>query len=60
MQDYHTHEKYSVYSDNGISRDNDKFLDLGRQGRSLISSMPGYSTQCDLLQSPTINWEQHL
>jgi hypothetical protein len=60
MQDYHTHEKYSVYSDNGISRDNDKFLDLGGQGRSLISSMPGYSTQCDLLQSPTINWEQHL
>jgi hypothetical protein len=24
------------------------------------SFMPGYSTQCDLLQSPTINWEQHL
>lgn len=60
MEDYHIHEKYSVYSNNGVSRDHDKFVELGTKGRILISSIPGYSTQCDLMQSPTINWKSYL
>jgi hypothetical protein len=40
--------------------DHAKFVELGRHGRRLITPMPGYSTHCDLLHSPTIDWEKYI
>jgi len=55
--DMHIHRKFSIENNNGISQDHQKFLNLNQIGRKLISSIPGYSTHCDLMQSPTINWK---
>lgn len=59
-EDYSIHKHYSDASPDGVSMDHGKFVHLGNIGKVLITSMPGYSTQCDHLQSPTINWEEHL
>lgn len=41
-----------------ISADHEKFLELGRQGAALISSIPGWSTHVELnLASPCFDWE---
>ncbi|KKS77417.1 MAG: Translation elongation factor P [Candidatus Woesebacteria bacterium GW2011_GWC1_42_9] len=56
-EDIETHRFFSKNSNNGVSRDNDKFVELAKMGRVLISSMPGFSTQCDLFMSPLILWE---
>ena len=58
--DYEIHKHYSDASPDGVSMDHSKFVHLGNLGRTLISPMPGYSTHCDHLQSPTIEWEKYL
>ena len=35
--DFEIHQFYSMYSNNGVSQDNEKFLHLGRIGKSLIT-----------------------
>ena len=59
-QDMVIHKHFSAASPDGISMDHAKFVELGRHGRRLITPMPGYSTHCDLLHSPTINWEKYI
>lgn len=59
-QDMDIHKHYSAASIDGISMDHAKFVHLGSIGRVLITPMPGYSTHCDLLHSPTIDWEKYL
>ena len=59
-QDMHLHKHFSAASPDGISMDHAKFVELGRHGRRLITPMPGYSTHCDLLHSPTIDWEKYI
>jgi hypothetical protein len=57
-EDMHIHKHYSAASPDGISMDHAKFVHLGNVGRTLVTPMPGYSTHCDLLHSPTVNWER--
>ena len=59
-QDMIIHKHFSAASPDGISMDHAKFVELGRHGRRLITPMPGYSTHCDLLHSPTIDWEKYI
>lgn len=59
-EDMGIHKHYSAASPDGISMDHSKFVHLGNVGRTLVTSIPGYSTHCDHLQSPTINWEEYL
>ena len=59
-QDMHIHKHFSAASPDGISMDHAKFVELGRHGRRLITPMPGYSTHCDLLHSPCIDWEKYI
>ena len=58
--DYGVHKHFSDASPDGISMDHAKFCHLGSMGRRLITPMPGYSTHCDLLHSPTIDWEKYI
>lgn len=58
--DYSIHKHFSDTSTDGVSMDHAKFCHLGDIGRRLITPMPGYSTHCDLLQSPTIRWENYV
>jgi len=64
IEDLETHKKYSI---NGIkevegyhfSKDYDKFWDLQKQKRYVISPMPGWATHCDANHiSPIINWKE--
>lgn len=59
-EDMHIHKHYSASSPDGISMDHSKFVHLGNVGRILVTPMPGYSTHCDHLRSPTVNWEKYL
>jgi hypothetical protein len=44
-----------------ITADHEKFLELGRQGATLISPLPGWSTHADKeLTSPCTDWENLL
>jgi hypothetical protein len=58
------HKKYStdaIKEEEGFhfSKDYDKFWELQKQKRYLISPMPGWSTHCDANHiSPVIDWEQ--
>ena len=57
--DYAIHKHFSDASPDGISMDHAKFCHLrDNLGRRLITPMPGYATHCDLLHSPTIDWEE--
>lgn len=58
MQDLDVHQQYSIHSNDGVSKDSEKFERLTNLGRILVSSVPGYSTHCDGLMSPTIKWNQ--
>ena len=64
IEDLETHQKYSI---NGVkeqegfhfSKDYDKFWELQKQERYLISPMPGWSTHCDENHiSPIIDWKK--
>ena len=59
-EDMSIHKHFSATSPDGISMDHAKFVHLGNIGRTLVTPMPGYSTHCDLLHSPTINWEKYI
>jgi len=59
MKDFSVHHKYST----GVepSADHQKFLELAQNGRVLVSSVPGYSTHCQVdLLSPCIDWSTYL
>ena len=56
-QDMNIHRHYSAASSDGISMDHAKFVNLSQVGRTLVTSIPGYSTHVDHLQSPTVDWE---
>jgi hypothetical protein len=59
MRDLPIHQKFSL--DRKISADHEKFLELGRQGSILISSLPGWSTHVEQdLDSPCFEWERQL
>ena len=51
------HKHYSASAQKGVTRDHEKFLYLGKCGRTLVSSVPGYSTHCDDMYSPIFDWE---
>ena len=57
-EDWDFHERYSISHNNGVTNDCAKFEHLERMGRVLISPIPGFSTHCDQLLSPTIDWEK--
>ena len=58
-KDMATHRKYS--EGHKISRDHEKFLDLGGQGRMVLSSVPGWSTHCEPdYTSPCCDWSSLL
>ena len=57
-QDLEIHKHFSAIAEDGISLDHSKFIELGNKGRILISSVPGWSTQCDSFLSPVIDWEK--
>ncbi len=59
-EDWAIHQQYSINHNVGISNDNGKFLHLGGIGRRLITPVPGFSTHCDLLQSPLVDWRAQL
>jgi hypothetical protein len=58
--DFEIHRKYSIEHYNGISQDHSKFVNLVSSGRILITPIPGYSTHCNHLQSPTIEWGNYI
>ena len=50
------HQQFSL--NRKISADHEKFLELGRQGATLISSLPGWSTHVEQeFASPCFDWE---
>ncbi|MBS0648171.1 MAG: hypothetical protein JSS10_02975 [Verrucomicrobia bacterium] len=56
LQHLPVHRQFSL--GRKISADHEKFLELGRQGATLISPIPGWSTHIELnLTSPCIDWE---
>jgi hypothetical protein len=64
LEDLKVHKKYStdgIKEEDGFhfSKDYDKFWELQKQKRYVISPMPGWSTHCDANHiSPVINWEK--
>ena len=49
------------FIDSGKTKDHEMFLDLWKNGSSLITPIPGYSSHMDLhWLSPTIDWEEIL
>jgi len=60
MRDMDVHKKYCDLQI-GYTRDHEKFMHLGSQGKLLVSSIPGYSTHCETEHlSPTVNWQKEL
>jgi hypothetical protein len=64
VEDFNVHKEYSI---NGVkeqegfyfSKDYDKFWELQKQNKYLISPIPGWSTHCDANHiSPLIDWEK--
>lgn len=55
-RDADIHYKYSQINER-VSRDHEKFLELWKNGRTLISPIPGLSTHCaNGLLSPLVDW----
>jgi len=56
-EDIDTHRFFSRNHNGGVSQDHNKFVELARLGRRLISPMPGFSTHCEAgLLSPRVDW----
>lgn len=54
-EDLQTHVKYSTIAH--YSLDHHRFMELGQKGRTIISSIPGWSTHVETsLMSPTVDW----
>ena len=64
IEDMEIQKEYSIYGiremdEYSYSRDYNKFWELQKQERYLISPMPGWSTHCDENHiSPIINWKK--
>lgn len=64
LEDLDIHQKYSILGikeEEGFhfSKDYDKFWELQKQKKYVISPMPGWSTHCDANHiSPMIDWEK--
>lgn len=59
-RDMQVHKDYCDLSV-GYTRDHEKFVELGKQGKILVSSIPGYSTHCETeFLSPVINWQEFI
>jgi hypothetical protein len=57
-RDFAIHVKYCDIQ-KGLTRDFDKFRHLAKEGKTLINSIPGYSTHCEpKYMSPVVNWEE--
>ena len=56
QEDLQIHRKYSSHC--SISADHQKFLALTKKGRTLVSSVPGFSTHVEVeFASPCFDWE---
>ena len=58
MEDMELHKYYAEFGIQGLAHDHTKFLDLGKKGRKIISSIPGYSTHCNNYLSPCTDWQK--
>lgn len=59
IEDFPIHIQYSMNTEPSL--DHQKFIELSKRNRLLVSSIPGYSTHCHThLLSPCVNWEQYL
>ena len=64
IEDIEIQKEYSIYGiremdEYSYSRDYNKFWELQKQERYLISPMPGWSTHCDENHiSPIIDWKK--
>jgi hypothetical protein len=64
LEDLKIHQKYSIHGvkeKEGFhhSKDYDKFWELQKDHKYIVSPMPGWSTHCDANHiSPLINWEK--
>lgn len=58
-EDIDTHRFFSRNHNGGVSQDHNKFVELARLGRRLITPMPGFSTHCEAgLLSPLVDWSK--
>lgn len=58
MEDMDLHKYYAEFGVQGLAHDHTKFLDLGKRRRTIISSIPGYSTHCNNYLSPLTDWSK--
>lgn len=58
IQDFSIHRRFSI--GRKVTADHNKFMFLGKRGKVLISSIPGWSTHADPeFASPCIDWEPY-
>lgn len=58
LEDFSIHRRFSI--GRKVTADHNKFCFLGKKGRALISSIPGWSTHADPeFASPCIDWEPY-
>lgn len=60
LEDMEIHRKFSVRGEM-CTRDHQKFLELGRKGRVLVTPIPGYATHVETnYLSPVVDWTKEL